>query len=92
MVKINFSEIIYMVSLSDYLKIFTTSGTVITRETISNIEAKLPYQSFLRIHRSFIVSMAHINSYTNEYVELKDKTIPISRGYKSVVLERLESL
>lgn len=92
MVKINFSDIIYMESLSDYLKIHTTASTIITRETINNIEAKLPYQNFIRVHRSFIISIAQIDSYTNENVELKGNTIPISRGYKTVVLERLEGI
>ena len=87
MVKINFTEINYIESLSDYIKIHKT---VITRETISNIEAKLPQNEFIRIHRSFIVSLASINSFTNEYVEIKGKEISISRSFKNEVLKRLE--
>lgn len=90
MVKINFADIVYIESLSDYLKIHTTESVLVTRETISNIEAKLPPQDFIRVHRSFIASLAHIISYTNEYVEVIKKTIPISRSYKTFVLERLE--
>lgn len=90
MVKINFADIVYIESLSDYLKIHTTASVLITRETISNIEAKLPSQDFIRVHRSFIASLAHVLSYTNEYVEVLNKTIPISRSYKTLVLERLE--
>ncbi|MBK6265658.1 response regulator transcription factor [Marivirga sp. S37H4] len=90
MVKIDHSDIIYIESFSDYLKIHTKSNTVITRETISNIEAKLPTENFIRVHRSFIISIPHIISYTNEYVEVKGSTIPIGRTHKSFVLERLE--
>jgi len=90
MVKINFSEIHYIESLSDYIKIYLTDKTVITRETISNIEAKLPQKKFIRTHRSYIISIAKISSFTNEYLEIGKKQIPISRTYKSFVLKTLE--
>lgn len=91
MVKINFQEITYIESLSDYIKIHLGNKTIFTRETISNIEAKLPQKDFLRTHRSFIVSFANIDSFTNEYVGINKKEIPISRSYKEAVLQRLES-
>ncbi|MGQ8335703.1 LytR/AlgR family response regulator transcription factor [Sunxiuqinia sp. A32] len=91
MVKISFSEILYIESLSDYIKIHLKDKTVITRETITNIEAKLPQNDFIRTHRSFVVSKSEIDSYTNEYVQIQKKIIPISRGYKKEVLEKLEN-
>ncbi len=92
MVKINFDEILYVESLSDYIKIHTLDKMLVTRETITNIEAKLPSTLFLRIHRSFIVSVDKIESFTNEYIEVSKKAIPISRSYKKSVLLRLEGL
>ena len=89
MVKVRFNEIKYIESLSDYVKIFTNEETIVTRETISNIESKLPSKEFLRTHRSYIVSMNRINSFTNEFVELDKKAIPISRSYKENVLQKL---
>ena len=89
MVKINFEDIIYIESLSDYIKIHTTENIVVTRETISNVESKLPRHSFLRTHRSYIVSIGKVDSYTNEFVELNKKAIPISRSYKDYVLKKL---
>ncbi len=90
MVKICFGEILYIESLSDYIKINLKGKTIITRETISNIEAKLPQKEFIRVHRSYIVSLAEIDSFTNEYIEVGKKQIPISRTYKQKVLENLE--
>lgn len=89
MIKICFDEILFIESLADYIKIHLTDKTVVTRETISNIEAKLPQKDFIRIHRSFIVSLAEITSFTNELVEVGIKQIPISRSYRKVVLTRL---
>jgi len=92
MVKIEFSEISFIESLSDYLKIHFNNRTVVTRETISNIEAKLPQKEFVRIHRSYIVSVSKIESFTNEFVEINKKALPISRSYKKEVLDRLENV
>lgn len=91
MIKVTFSEIIYIESLSDYVKIFLNERTIVTRETISNIEAKLPKSDFIRVHRSFIVSFKGIQSFTNEFVELNGKEIPVSRSYRAQVLELLKS-
>lgn len=90
MVKINFGDIVHIESLSDYIKIHTTEKTIITRETISKIESKLQKNDFIRIHRSFIVSVAFIDSYTSEFVEIKKKTLPISRTYRSSFIDRIE--
>jgi len=90
MIKIDFEAIIYIESFSDYIKIHLANETIITRETISAIEAKLPKNQFLRIHRSYIISIPHINSFTNEHVEINNKALTISRSYKKEVLERLE--
>jgi len=92
MVKINFSEINYIESFSDYIKFHLNDKILVTRETISSIEAKLPKADFLRIHRSFIVSIFKIESFTNEFIEIHKKALPISRSYKKDVLTRLENV
>lgn len=92
MVKINYDEILYIESLSDYVKIHQETKTIVTRETITNIEAKLPQAQFLRIHRSYIVAVKSIESYTNEFVEIKSKALPISRTYKESILKKMEKI
>lgn len=89
MVKVDFNSILYIESLSDYVKIFTTEKTIVIRETITSLEHKLPSKYFLRIHRSFIISFKNITSYTNEHIEIHKKALPISRGYKESVLQKL---
>jgi DNA-binding LytR/AlgR family response regulator len=92
MIKINFDEIQYVESLSDYIKIHSVDKTITTRETISNIETKLPAKNFLRIHRSYIINLKKMNSYTNEFVEIGKNAIPISRTYKENVLKKLTEI
>ena len=92
MIKINFSELDYIESLADYVKIHSNGKVIITRETISSIEAKLPKKDFLRVHRSYIVSINKIKSFTNEFIEIQHKAIPISRSYKNDVKHRLDNV
>nr|WP_321224449.1 LytTR family DNA-binding domain-containing protein [uncultured Psychroserpens sp.] len=90
MIKIDYSSIYYIESYSDYLKIHLDNQTIVTRETISAIEAKLPKHLFIRIHRSYIISIHFIQSFTNEYITVHNKALPISRSYKKEVLKQLE--
>ena len=91
LLKINFQDIVYLESFSDYVKIHTTEKVITTRELISQLEYSLPTQLFLRIHRSYMVAIKHIESYTHEIIEIGDLQLPISRSYKKSVMHRLES-
>ena len=91
MVKVLLDDIQYIESFSDYLKIHTTDGLVITRETLSRLKKKVPSAQFLRIHRSFIVNRRHISSFTKEMVIVGDSELPISRSYRTEVHDLLAS-
>src|SRR4051812_9685386 len=84
-VKILFSEIIYIESQREYIKIVTTKGEYISKLSTHEIEALLPVNLFRRIHRSFIISVNKIQSYTAEEVEVNGVAIPIGRGYRDVI-------
>jgi DNA-binding LytR/AlgR family response regulator len=87
MVKVLLNDIHYVESDKDYIKVFTEKGSVVTRQTISSIEAMLSENKFLRIHRSFIVSLEHIKSFTHEMVEVGNKEIPIGKLYRNNFLK-----
>src|ERR1700676_1650986 len=63
MVKVFLHDILYIEGFSDYVKIITPSKTLITKQLISALEESLPKDIFIRIHRSFIISINKINSY-----------------------------
>lgn len=84
-VKILFSEIVYIESQREYIKIVTTKKDHMSKMSTHEIESLLPYHLFKRIHRSFIVSVSKIESYTAESVEVSGISIPIGRGYKDVI-------
>ena len=87
MIKVMLDEILYIESDKDYVKIFTTGSAIITRQTISSIEAMLSENKFFRIHRSFIVSLEKIKSFTNETVEIGNKELPIGKLYRNSFLK-----
>jgi len=89
MVKVNFADILFVEALSDYVKICMVDSTILTRDTISNIEARLPAERFVRIHRSYIVSLQSIDAYTHEDVVVQDMELPIGRSYKEYFFSRL---
>ena len=85
-VKILFSEIVYVESQREYIKIVTTKGEYLSKMSTHEIEELLPEHLFKRVHRSFIISVNKIESYTAEAVEVNGISIPIGRGYKEVLL------
>ncbi len=85
-VKILFSEIVYIESQREYIRIVTTKKEFISKMSTNEIESLLPPQFFKRVHRSFIVALSKIESYTSEMVEvIGGGYIPIGRGYKDVI-------
>jgi two-component system, LytTR family, response regulator len=84
-VKILFSEIIYIESQLEYIRIVTLTKEYLSKMSTHDIEDLLPSCLFKRIHRSYIISISKIVSYTAEIVELKDVSIPIGRGYRDIL-------
>jgi two-component system LytT family response regulator len=84
-VKILFSEIVYIESQREYIRIVTTKQAYISKMSTHEMEALLPANLFKRIHRSFIVSISKIESYTAEMVEVNGVSIPIGRGYRDII-------
>ncbi len=84
-VKVLFSDIVYIESQREYIKITTTKNEYISKMSTHEMESILPSNLFKRIHRSFIVSTKRIESYTAEMVEVNGVSIPIGRGYRDVI-------
>jgi DNA-binding LytR/AlgR family response regulator len=84
-VKILFSEIIYIESQREYIKIVTTKKEYVSKMSTHEMEDLLPVNLFKRIHRSFIISISKIESYTAEEVEVNGTSIPIGRDYRDVL-------
>jgi two-component system, LytTR family, response regulator len=84
-VKVMLEDIVYIESQREYVKIVTTRKEYISKMSTHEVEALLPAEQFRRVHRSFIISIAKIESYTSEIIEVNGVSIPIGRGYKDVL-------
>ena len=88
--KISVSEILFIESLDEYVKVHLKNKLMITRENISILEQKLPAERFVRIHRSFLVSIKSITAIASDGVEIAGKILPFGRAFKQSALAGLK--
>lgn len=92
MQKILINEIEYIEGRKDYVKIFlTTKKNFLVKQSISSMENMLSEYSFLRVHRSYMISLDKLTGYKNNDVMLGTKEIPIGRFYKQKVMAAIRS-
>lgn len=84
--RVNFSEIVFIQSMKDYLKIHTIDHKLITHQTMGDMEKLLPSRQFMRVHKSFMVAVEHIKSIYGNTIETGQVTIPIGNNYKNNVM------
>ncbi|PUZ30394.1 two component transcriptional regulator, LytTR family [Chitinophaga costaii] len=81
-IKINLEDILFIEALKDYTKIYTQNQPVLTLRSLKSFETKLPQEKFIRVHRSYLVSLDKINSVERNTVMIANQPIPISEGYR----------
>lgn len=86
---IQLSEIYYIESLDNYVKVHLKDQWLITHENISSLEKRLPKQMFVRVHRSYLVNIKCIKAVSAESVQLADRELPFGRAYKQIALMQL---
>ena len=88
-VKIYLDEILYIESLKDAVSINTVARNYSTHYQLGELESLMHSPNFLRIHRSFLVAIDKIDSYSAAEIEIGGRSLPIGRSHKDFVLERL---
>ena len=87
---INYHDILYIMSMKDYIQIFTQEQKYITQMAIGELESQLPAGKFLRIHRSYIVNLSKVTAFTSLDVEIGKVELPIGRSYQGLVFNTLK--
>lgn len=85
--KINFSDILYIEGQKAYVSFYTTSKRITALASLRDLEESLPKDQFIRIHKSYIVSIREINSLEGNMIEIKDQKLPIGKSYKDEILK-----
>lgn len=87
--RIDFGEILFFGSIGDYVKVHTTDKVLITNDTLRGIEDTLPGDRFIRIHKSYIVSLPAIRYVEGNQVKVGNELLPVGLTYKDKLLEAL---
>ncbi len=89
LVKISFEEILYIEALQNYVNIYTLGKKYMTYLTFKAVEEYLPAEKFIKVHKSYIVSVSRIDSIEGNDIKIGEQHIPISRNQKDEVMEKL---
>jgi two-component system LytT family response regulator len=89
LLKINLNDILFIESLKDYIKVITTIGDYVVHKSLTAITEELPQSSFIRVHRSFTISINKIIALEGNTIEISNKKIPIGRNYLKKTKDRI---
>lgn len=89
-IKIYLKEIIFIEGLNEYIRIHTDNRRVVVKSSLQHIENRLPRELFLRIHKSYIISITRIRAFNATTVELDNTKLRIGRNYKNQVFSALQ--
>ena len=89
LLKINLNDILFIESLKDYIKVITTIGDYVVHKSLSAITEELPQSSFIRVHRSYTISINKIIALEGNTIEISNKKIPIGRNYLKKTKDRI---
>ena len=87
--KINMQEVVYVEAMSNYVVIHTNRKKFVAYITFKGVEEKLPPDLFVRIHKSYLVSLNAIQTIDPNEVQLENKSLPLSKTYRDEVIQRI---
>lgn len=87
---INLSEVLFVESMQKYVKIFHGNDVTITLMTLKRMEEILPSESFLKVHKSFIVQQGKIDRIDGNIIHIGEYTVPLSKSLRKIVLESID--
>jgi two-component system, LytTR family, response regulator len=87
--KVNFNDILFVESRGDYLYIILKQSKILTLMTMKNLVEMLPEGLFIRVHKSYLVSLDKIDAIEHGRIRIKDAVIPVGETYRNEVWKRL---
>ena len=88
--KVFFKDILFVEGQGDYLRINTPKERIMTLQKFSSLQALLPENLFVRVHKSYLVSLEKIENITRNRIKIGEHLIPISESYKKEFYEKLD--
>jgi len=91
-VKVVLDDIHYLEAQGDYVKLRTADSTMVVHTTLRAVLEKLPGDTFLKVHRSYVVNLKHVADFDESTLVAGKKTIPVSRTMRGELIQRLNLL
>ena len=88
-VKILHDDVLYIEGVKQYVKIITAAGQTITLESMKKLEEQLPADQFMRLHKSYIVSLKKITAMGRKEISIGNKKIPVGKTYEEAWVKRM---
>ena len=88
--KISFKDILFVEGMKDYLRIWTIEEKVMTLLSFKKLEESLPSNSFIRIHKSYLIALDKIESIERNHVKISGESLPIGESYRREFFARIE--
>jgi len=92
LLRINFEEVLFIEALSTYVILVTDKQKHIVGGTLKNMEERLPFRHFVRVHRSYIVNLHRVEALEDNMLKLSQHEVPVSRPYQEELVQRLQAL
>jgi two-component system LytT family response regulator len=92
LLRINFEDVLYIEALSTYVLLVTDKQKHIVGGTLKNMEERLPFRHFVRVHRSYIVNLHRVEALEDNMLKLGQHEVPVSRAYQDELVQRLQTL
>ncbi|RAJ08193.1 LytTR family two component transcriptional regulator [Chitinophaga skermanii] len=89
-IKVNYQDILYIEGLQNYVVIHTTQQKIITYQRLSDLTESLPSPPFYRIHKSYIISLEHIQKIEGNTVHIAQQVLPVSETYRPLFYEQIK--
>lgn len=87
--KVFTSDILYVEGLKNYISIYLKDKRVITYSTLKHVAENLPKSNFIQIHKSYIVSIKHIDKIDNDSLFINQEELPIGNTYRKLFFEKI---
>jgi two-component system, LytTR family, response regulator len=90
-VKVNLKDVLYIEGLKDYIRLVLPQTQLLTLQSMKYMESTLPSKMFVRVHKSYIVSMRHLETIERNKIKVRDKWIPIGNTYRDSFYRMVQS-
>lgn len=88
--KVKLSDILYIESANNYVNYVLANQKILSLDSLSNVVTILPTQQFIRVHKSYLIALAHIDVLQKEFITIGNQRIPIGRTFRAAFFERID--